>query len=301
MLKRSRSFSIARPNFFVLGAAKCGTTTLHEVLGAHPQIFMTKEKEPRFFDDDIYYNRGLDRYLRDHFRGAASFKARGEATPAYLAWERKVRDRIRRDLGKDLRFVVILRDPVKRAWSHYLHAVCLGVETESFERALELESTRLSAGRPSWTAYFRDSLYAHQLHVWFEAFPREHFLVLLTEDLAECPGAVARQAFAFLDVDPDVELPPPTPTNVRGIPRHPRLAAALNRPGAMMGTLKHLVPYRTRQRVRYVLNRWNRRPFEKVPVLDPVIVRALGRRYYDEILAVEEIIGRDLGMWWSDD
>jgi hypothetical protein len=69
----------------------------------------------------------------------------------------------------------------------------------------------------------------------------------------------------------------------------------------MMGTLKHLVPYSTRQRVRHVLNRWNRRPFEKVPVLDPVIVRALRQRYYDEIPTLEEIIGRDLGMWRSDD
>ena len=119
---------------------------------------MTKEKEPRFFDDDTYYTRGLDRYLRDHFRGAAGFKARGEATPAYLAWGRKARDRIRRDLGKDLRFVVILRDPVKRAWSHYLHQCRHGVETESFERALELEPSavvrreagihRLLPGRP---------------------------------------------------------------------------------------------------------------------------------------------------------
>jgi Sulfotransferase domain len=301
MLKRSRSFSITRPNFFVLGAAKCGTTTLHEVLAAHPHIFMTKEKEPRFFDDDTYYTRGLDRYLRDHFRGAAGFKARGEATPAYLAWERKVRDRIRRDLGKDLRFVVILRDPVERAWSHYLDQCRVGVETESFERALELEPTRLSAGKPVWTTYFRDGLYAHQLRAWFEAFPREHFLVLLTEDLAERPSAVARQAFAFLDVDPDVELRAPSRANVRGASRHPRLAAALNRPGVMMATLKHLVPYSSRQRMRNLINRWNRRPFDKAPILDPAIARALRRRYCDEILAVEDIIGRDLGMWRSDD
>ena len=214
---------------------------------------------------------------------------------------RKARDRIRGDLGKDLRFVVILRDPVKRAWSAYLQECRYGVETESFERALELEPTRLSAGEPACTAYFRDGLYAHQLRVWFEAFPREHFLVLLTEDLAERPDAVARQAFAFLDVDPDVELPPPSPANVRGASRHPRLAAALNRPGGMMATLKHLLPYTTRQRMRKLINGWNRRPFERAPTLDPAIARALRRRYCDEILAVEEIIGRDLGMWRSDD
>src|SRR5262249_49571102 len=297
----SPSFSIARPNFFVLGAAKCGTTTLHGLLSAHPHIFMTKEKEPKFFDNDSYYPRGLDRYLRDHFRGAAGFDARGESTPTYLRLA-KARDRIRRDLGKDLRFVVILRDPVKRAWSHYLHAVCLGVETESFERALELESTRLSAGRPSWTAYFRDGLYAHQLRVWFEAFPREHFLLLLTEDLAERPSAVARQAFAFLDVDPDVEFSPPSRANVSWTPRYRRLAAALNpRRGGMIGTLQRLVPRSTPQRLTKLINRWNSRPVERPPTLAPAVARALRRRYCDEILAVEEIVGRDLGMWRSDD
>jgi len=295
MLKPSPSLSIARPNFFVLGATKCGTTTLHGLLTAHPHIFMTKEKEPHFFDDDTYYNRGLDRYLRDHFRGAAGFKARGEATPSYLAWERKVRDRIRRALGKDLRFVVILRNPVKRAWSHYLHQRCNCVETESFERALELEPTRLSAGKPPFTAYFRDGLYAHQLRAWFEAFPREHFLVLLTEDLAERPAAVARQAFAFLEVDPDVEFSPPSPANVGWTPRCPRLGAALNR------RLKRFVPYSSRQRLGKLINRWISRPFEGAPTIDPASARALRRRYCDEILAVEEIIGRDLGMWRSDD
>jgi Sulfotransferase domain len=293
MLKRNSSLSIARPNFFVLGVPKCGTTTLHEVLIAHPNIFMTKQKEPRFFDTDTYYNRGFDRYLRDHFRGAAGFKARGEASPTYLR-SGKARDRIRGDLGKDLRFVVILRDPVKRAWSAYLQECRRGLETETFERALELEPTRLSRD-PTCAAYFLGGLYARQLRVWFEAFPREHFLVLLTEDLAERPAAVARQAFAFLEVDPDVEFSPPSPANVGWTPRCPRLGAALNR------RLKRFVPYSSRHRVGKLINRWISRPFEGAPTIDPAIARALRRRYRDEILAVEEIIGRDLGMWRSDD
>lgn len=293
MLKRNSSLSIAGPNFFVLGVPKCGTTTLHEVLIAHPNIFMTKQKEPRFFDTDTYYNRGFDRYLRDHFRGAAGFKARGEASPTYLR-SGKARDRIRGDLGKDLRFVVILRDPVKRAWSAYLQECRRGLETETFERALELEPTRLSRD-PTCAAYFLGGLYARQLRVWFEAFPREHFLVLLTEDLAERPAAVARQAFAFLEVDPDVEFSPPSPANVGWTPRCPRLGAALNQ------RLKRFVPYSSRQRLGKLINRWISRPFEGAPTIDPAIARALRRRYRDEILAVEEIIGRDLGMWRSDD
>src|SRR5262249_4567173 len=285
---------------FVLGVPKCGTTTLHQVLMAHPHIFMTSEKEPHFFDTDTYYNRGLDRYLRDHFRGAAGFKARGEASPTYLR-SGKARDRIRRDLGKDLRFVVILRDPVKRAWSAYLQECRYGHETESFERALELEPTRLSHD-PACAAYFLGGIYARQLRVWFEAFPREHFLVLLTEDLAERPNAVAHEAFAFLDVDPDVEFSPPSRANVSWTPRYRRLAAALNpRRGGMIGTLQRLVPRSTPQRLTKLINRWNSRPVERPPTLAPAVARALRRRYCDEILAVEEIVGRDLGMWRSDD
>ena len=119
------------------------------------------------------------------------------------------------------------------------------------------------------------------------------------EDLAERPNAVARQAFAFLEVDSDVEFSPPSPANVSGVSRHPRLAAALNRPSRMRETLKHIVPYSSRQRVRKLINRWNRRPFDKAPILDPAIARALRRRYSHEVLAVEEIIGRDLGTWRS--
>jgi len=68
-----------------------------------------------------------------------------------------------------------------------------------------------------------------------------------------------------------------------------------------MAILKHLLPYTTRQRLRHVINRWNRQPFETAPTLDPGIARALARRYRDEILTLEEIIGRDLEMWRSDD
>jgi len=189
---------------------------------------------------------------------------------------------------------VILRDPVKRAWSAYLQECRRGLETETFERALELEPTRLSRD-PTCAAYFLGGLYARQLCVWFEAFPREHFLVLLTEDLAERPAAVARQSFAFLEVDPDVEFSPPSPANVGWTPRCPRLGAALNR------RLKRFVPYSSRQRLGKLINRWISRPFEGAPTIDPAIARALRRRYRDEILAVEEIIGRDLGMWRSDD
>jgi hypothetical protein len=67
----------------------------------------------------------------------------------------------------------------------------------------------------------------------------------------------------------------------------------------MMGTLKRLVPYSSRQRLRKLINGWNSRPFEGAPTIDPASARALRRRYCDEILAVEEIIGRDLGIWRS--
>ena len=198
--------------------------------------------------------------------------------------------------------LAVLRDPVERAYPHTDSLLKLPETSRASRRRWHLRRSQARPLREAGTHTLRSmAYYAHQLRAWFEAFSREHFLVLLTEDLAEHPAAVARQAFGFLEVDPDVELPPPSRANVRGASRHPRLAAALNRSGAIMATLKHLLPYTTRQRMRHLINRWNRQPFETAPTLDPGIARALGRRYRDEILTLEEIIGRDLGMWRSDD
>lgn len=289
---------VAPPNFFILGAAKCGTTTLYRLLSAQPSVFFPREKEPRFFEDDLYYARGIERFLLDHFRGAAGYPARGSATPSYLANGATVRDRMLRELGSDLRFIVILRDPIGRAWSHYLHQVRYRVEPETFERALELEQARKQEGKLHWVSYFEDGCYTRQLQCWHERFADDRFLVLLTRDLAEDPAAVVRRALSFLDISEEAALPPRrVVANPRGDARLGWIAASLNRPGRPMNGLKRLLPYRLRQRVRNRVNQWNRRTSDTLPQLDPRTAASLRERYRDDVLELEGLLGRDLSFW----
>ncbi|HEU4618301.1 MAG TPA: sulfotransferase domain-containing protein, partial [Gammaproteobacteria bacterium] len=175
------------PNFFLLGGAKCGTTSLYHLLKQVEDVYLPERKEPRFFAYRAAYARGLAWYLDEYFSGAARRRWRGEATPQYLHGGRLVADRVRASCGEDLRFVVLLRDPVARAWSHYRHARRLGIEPLSFREALAAEKDRLSENPEAWCGYFADGLYARALDDWFSVFPRDRFLVMLTDELERDP------------------------------------------------------------------------------------------------------------------
>lgn len=289
------------PNFFLLGGAKCGSTTLFHLLDQHPDLYLAPEKEAHFFNADRYYRRGLPAYLEDHFRGAGEYAVRGEATPQYFHRAGKVAPRMKATLGGDLRFVIILRDPVRRAWSHYLHQRSLGGESLSFSDAVAVEERRREKGR-SWMGYFRDGLYARQFRVWLEHYPRGAFRVVLLDELKRDPVRVVRDVFRFLDLDDAVPVETEVERNPASEARLPLLGRLLNRPTRLTNLLKRLVPYRLRQRIRDALNDWNRKALRSDgrPELDAETARDLRREYREEIERLERMIDRDLSGWKPD-
>ena len=108
------------PNFMCLGAAKSGKTTLYDILKQHPDIYLPSFKEPHFFDIHDNYNNGIDWYMKNYY-SKSNFKAIGDFTPSYF-FEKEAPKRIYDALSKDIKFIVILRHPVDRAYSHYLHS-----------------------------------------------------------------------------------------------------------------------------------------------------------------------------------
>ena len=108
-----------KPNFFCIGAQKCGTTSLFNLLVEHEDIFLPSVKEDHFFDVDERFNKGLDWYLDQYFKDANNEKIVGSITPDYLFFN-KCPKRIFNLLGKDIKLIIILRNPVDRAYSHYL-------------------------------------------------------------------------------------------------------------------------------------------------------------------------------------
>jgi hypothetical protein len=182
----------ALPNLIVIGGLKCGTTSLHHYLNLHPQIAMSRPKELNFFVAELNWELGEDWY-RSHFDPAAP--ARGETSPHYTNLPRfeGVAERMAATLREDARLIYMVRDPIDRLLSHYLHNVNGGYETEPLERALE---------RPR-CAYLERGRYAMQLEPYLAAFGRERILVVGQEELGAARDETVRRVFAFAGVDQD--------------------------------------------------------------------------------------------------
>lgn len=286
------------PNFFILGAAKCGTSSLYYYLEQHPQIYLPKNKEPHFFDNDTFWNEGFETYLKRHFKGAEGYPARGDATPRYFHWPEKVIPRMLEVYPPDFpKFILVFRDPVERAWSHYLHRLRNKIETETFERALELETTRLAEDRWQWVGYFSDGLYAKQLKKWLAHFPKSNFLFLLNEDLREEPMEAVKRAFRFLSVDETVEVDVTGKWNVAAAPRFPWLMRFVTGRSPVKRPIGRLLSPYQKRRIKEWLVFKNLRPLKEKPKMDPGIAAKLREAYREDIVELSQLIGRDLSHW----
>jgi hypothetical protein len=196
------------PDFLILGAQKAGTTALYAYLRWHPRIAGPSWKEVSYFDR--HYARG-PRWYRGQFpnRFRARGKLVGEASPSYL-FHPQAPARVA-ELLPDARLVALLRNPVDRAYSQWQHARALGREPLAFPEALEAEEERTRgetdrmAADPRYFShewwdhtYFARGLYAEQLERWYEQFPRERLLVVLTEEYASDPAGTYARVLSFL-------------------------------------------------------------------------------------------------------
>jgi hypothetical protein len=181
------------PQAYIIGAAKAGTTTLADLLGTHPDIELANPKEPDYFAG--HFDGDVERY-KGCFRRVGSEAILVDASTSYAAalWDAPgawVAQRIAA-ARPDARLVMMVRDPVERAWSSYWHAVRAGEEKRSFRRAMQdRDGVHISAG-----------LYYQRSQEFLSCFPREALRVLDFRDLARSPQAVAAQVAAFLGADP---------------------------------------------------------------------------------------------------
>lgn len=190
------------PTFVIPGAQKSGTTTLHDLLGQHPDIWVSEPKELHYFDQQR--ERGLDWYAAQFTPGPGA-RAWGESTPFYL-----YNDRARTLMATSLpetKFVVILREPVSRAYSHYWFARSKGVERlPTFEEAVAAEPARLADRKdrqPAKYSYLDRGHYLRQLRSLEQVVGRQRILVHLLDDLTTDPVTVVRRTCKFLGVAPE--------------------------------------------------------------------------------------------------
>jgi hypothetical protein len=292
------------PNFFILGAAKSGTTSLHDLLKQCPQVYFPFSKEPMFFSQDALYVQGLDWYAKTFYAGSKTFPLRGDATPHYLYWGEKVAPRLKQAYPEAPKMIIVLRDPVSRAYSWYWNMVREGNETLSFEAALEAEDSRLKTQHNMLQAkgsmlygYVRGSQYLNQIRHFMEFFSKDRFLFILHEDLsstrlADTLGKV-KEFFGLSEYEVPTQS---TFSNPASLPRSMSLQRWLRHQSAFREYLKRFIPYRVRYFAKENLIRLNLRQ-TTYPQMGENTRQQLQSRFAGEIMALQELLGRDLSGW----
>ena len=188
--RRRRKRHAELPNLIIIGGLKCGTTSIHHYLGLHPEIQMSKPKELNFFVEELNLDLGIDWYA-SRFDGR--FKVRGESSPHYTNLPRfdGTAERIHAQLGPDVRLIYMVRDPIKRILSHWVHATGAGYETGDLVAVLSEPDT----------SYMNRSKYWMQLQPYLERFDRERIAVITQEELQTEREETMRRAFRFAGVD----------------------------------------------------------------------------------------------------
>ncbi len=264
------------PDFLIIGAQRCGTTSLYYYLTEHPNIGPSSVKEVHFFDDaftkGIRWYRAqfpttLQKYYSEHIRRYDFFT--GEATPSYL-FHPHAPKRIVQILPK-VKLIVLLRNPVDRAYSHYWLRTTLGDETSTFEDAIRAEQERIVGEQEKLLVdeHYRDTyrrfsyltrgMYVAQLQRWMSYYPREQFLILKSEDFYRDPGGVTKQVLQFIGV-----------------------------PAEVVKISKEYKQYRLGRKTGY-------RNKEKPPTLDPKIRKYLLDYFKPHNARLYQLLGRDFG------
>lgn len=296
------------PNFLIIGAAKSGTTSLHNYLAQHPNIFMSDPKEPGFFaarelkhpmkgpgDSRLQKLAYLhpDDYL-GLFSAATSQSAIGESSTIYL-YSESAAEQIA-DFYPDMKIIVILRNPVDRAYSQYCQRFASGTEPLTrFEDALAAEPERIKNGwHPIWH-YSRRGHYCEQLKRYFKHFATHDIRVNLFEDLKQHGDQLVRDTLDFLAVDANYPIDTATQHNATPfIPRSSSLTRFMARPTQFTRAIELLTPRKILTNAKQGLRRFNRR--SKPPMSEEARAN-LQKRFRQEIVELQDLIDRDLSHW----
>ena len=306
------------PNFLIIGAAKSGTTALYHHLSQHPQIYMCPVKEPNFFalegekpdfrgpsdleimrrSNSVSLTTDIEAY-RALFRGVSDETAIGEASTWYL-YVPKAPERIQQHIP-NAKLIVILRNPVERAYSSFLHLVRGGREPlTDFAQALREEETRIYDNwEPLWH-YKQMGFYYVQLRRYYDSFDREQIGVYLYEDFENDPVGVLKDIFRLLNVNeafvPDVS----SRHGMSGVPRNKAVRAMnkfLIKSHPTKSVLKPVLPEELRRRVVTRMVNILRNRYLTKPQLSPNLRSELTAAYREDVVRLQGLIRRDLSEW----
>jgi hypothetical protein len=297
------------PNFIIVGAAKSGTTSLSSYLEAHPDVYMSPVKEPFFFsfvDEEPDFRGPYDSGLNEHivtkldeyeelFDGVKNESMMGECSNSYL-YLSKSAERIYEYIP-DCKILIVLRNPIDRAYSHYSQHRMLGHEPLSFESALQSEVQRQ---RDNWRWHYQytaQGMYFAQVKEYFDVFGREQVCVCLFDDLKEDVLIFVQDICDFLGVDSafyqDFEF---EVHNRTGLPVSKLIHKFVRYPNFLKNITRPLVPKSLRAVIYRLLVQINYRT-GNIPSMRSETRAYLLDLYREDIRKLQNLINRDLTSW----
>ena len=295
-----------KPNFIIIGAMKAATTSLYTYLKQHPDVFMTSIKEPMFFNN---FQKETNFKLHGRktkkittfeqyytlFNSVKNESAIGEASPSYIS-NKDCPNLIHKHLP-NTKIIAVLRQPVARAYSNYLHARRADRESISdFETAFNKETERKTENWSPLYHYKSKGYYAEQLEQYFNLFPKENIKVVLFEDLVKNPIRITQEVFKFLNIDNSFIPDTSKKANVSGTPK--------GLFGLFIMKLRYynLIPniqfsnYVPGFIIQFIFNS----AYKKANPLSADLKKRLTLTYYKEdILKLEKLISKNLQHWLS--
>ncbi|MGY1639072.1 sulfotransferase [Geodermatophilus sp. SYSU D00742] len=303
------------PQFVIAGAPKAGTTALHAALATHPGLYLSPVKEPKFYltdgrrpprsgqrgPGDAHSAREWiwrrEEYLA-LFAAAPEDAVRGESTPFYL-YDRAAHARLAGDVP-DVRVVVVVRDPVDRAWSNWVHLRADGLEpVPDFLAAVRREPERIAAGWAPFWHYRGLGRYGEQLRDLYRHVPRERVFLLRYRQLVDTPRETLDRVSTFLGVAPGIAHTV-APENVKpylaDTPRYRALARVV-RAGAALGAYAPPQVWRQVSRPLLAALHAGRAPRPEMPV---EVRREVLGPLLDDIALLEHLTGESFADWKGD-
>jgi hypothetical protein len=296
------------PNFLIIGATKSGTTSLYHYLSQHPEIYMSHVKEPHFF---AYEGQTLDfkgpgdmeiasqmivtekwRY-EQLFDGVTNEKAIGEASAMYLYCEGTA-ERIKRYLP-EVKLIIILRNPVERAYSSYIHLRRDGRENlKDFLEALDAEESRIESNwMPIWH-YKKMGFYYEQLSIYYQFFKKEQIKIYLFDEIKKQPMEIMQELYKWLGVDPNFVPDMSLKYNVSGLPKKQWIHFYLRKPHWTKTIIKPLLPERFRK---YIMTNMINKNLSKKQEMQDEWKNFLLNLYETEFIRLGKLLNKDLSNW----
>jgi len=289
---------MSKPNFFIVGTPKAGTTSLYYYLEEHPEIYMSPIKETNYFsfseigEQELYYPS--DDYVTTpeayeaQFTGVTTEKAIGEASVSYLFYP-STADKIK-EFNPDSRIIIVLRNPVDRGFSHYLMDKRLGYVSLSFDDIIHKKWKKKS----DWLyyqQYITIGLYYEQVKRFQDRFGSEKVRVFFYEDIISNINDVVKEIYSFLEVDPSYLADTNQRHNVFLAPKTP-FVEKLYTLKAVRKVVKKIFGA--------VIQNWIKKVFftkEKKPQLSPALKKELIDVFTPDVVKTSNLLNRDLSRW----